>query len=1601
MTILAKKLMGVGNNLSFLLGMLVVLCSAQMAQAEDLRWTGAGNGDINNKDNWDPKKTIKGTTKYNLYFETSKITNWQNIRSTAMINARGGWFLKAGTKDQPLRFTAENSAHGVKPGGSSNYASYINMAGNAESWAVFDGGTYGPFVSYIIVGSDSYAGYLTIDSSRGVETTVSTSAYVELNNGSIEVKGQNSLLKANNYFAIKNNSEASVSDSGKIDLSGNLNVYDAKYSHNEATTIAKCINIAINENDEGNAVFNGGTMTLSALSAIGYGKNSKGAMAATDLMLTIGSNANFVLGGYDSSYEGAIGEVIKTGGDWTIGGDVILGNALGGSGVFTQNSGTVTVANNKWTKSTSGNGVLNLNGGTFATQHLQDEVEGGSLTVNFNGGTLKANAEHANGLFTHGKGTGLFVKVGEKGGTIDTGAFDISIPVAIDNADDQEGSIKLMGGGSVALNGSLNYTGKTTVGLQTAISAVEKEIKFSGSLAFEVSSKLKISRNAPKAVSATSIELPKEGKVVVDFIVSELKPGSYNLLTHTGDGVFLDTDADKFEPGENAPICKFSISEDKKSVVLTLENVPLGVWTGKGDGVTFSDTANWSGNMLPTQADDVKIDVSESAELVCDIPLNVNSIMFAETCALVTIAGDGCITNATTIVNNSEARHVVNVPVEFYAEETYRTIDVTGEVDFRGGVKGTLPANHTTFYGNYTLTATSWNLDTPITLASSASIVASSLTLSLNCTRALNAYPQSALQVSTLDGKAASEMFGEYSGSFVANTIQIANDTNSHRIGSGFTGVMYVNYVLLPKGASNPSFYFNPSSSARIVVGGGSGFESIRGYLRIGVADSTPLVLHSAGNWSFVMTDHKYNSGADNIKIELQNDLIIDTSNYANSTETGFVVTIKNNAWKENKYQQMLSGNKSVSVYGNGILKFEARDAQFTGGLIAYDGVTVAVNNGIYPGKGNVTIKDTATLKLEQSSSGTVPIVGTLTMEGGSTINIPSYSADIVPLSVNGLTFANVTDEKKVVVKIDGGALRYGFNAILKSNEEIPADVWANIDLQLAESVVVPEGMTMVKLVQGKMLYILIKGENEVIWTGSGNDANFSNAANWMGGSIPANGSSLLIATADAATLVNDISGFAPASITFSGISSITIDGENAIEGVTAITNLSAKTHTINVPVKFTGPIAVAQPAVGYSSLSNAHIVFAGGAYAAEGCTIASIDDGYSWAMFGKYFFANGREDDAPYVAKDTSIARPALGDASELHVPKAGEIKELYVGKASLLNIGKSSLVAATDNAPRLSYINGGEVVVEELLVSGTGGKYDGYATFNKSSPESNIVKIEKAVCLRTDGWTFYFAAGSVASKGTYYFGKGGLSFGESNNGFFGIGMNADGDEQTIRPWYSDFTIASGAGNDKSGYDIYMYRSVVFNTNDEEGIGRTITLDARPRFRYSPSFKVSGSGKVLVNSMASNIDQPAITVADSATLAYKPGASLGTGLATVNGGAALEVAMSGKVALKGNLTLKDGAVLGFNFTERAVAPVLDFTDSELIAEGGIKVRISTPAGKFPISKKHILTSGANLEDGVSVEYLGEKPNWVIGVGVEDGEIYARIRSLGTKIIVR
>ena len=536
------------------------------------------------------------------------------------------------------------------------------------------------------------------------------------------------------------------------------------------------------------------------------------------------------------------------------------------------------------------------------------------------------------------------------------------------------------------------------------------------------------------------------------------------------------------------------------------------------------------------------------------------------------------------------------------------------------------------------------------------------------------------------------------------------------------------------------------------------------------------------------------------------------------------------------------------------------------------------------------------------------------------------------------------------------------------------------------------------------------------VWTGAAGDGKMGTAGNWRDSVKPSSGDDVYF-PATTATIDNDIEGFLPASITFGyGSGTVTIGG-NDIAGVAAITNLAYASHTINARVDFSGPVAVAQPATGYDTLSAPHVVFAGGAYAADGCTIAASIDGYSLAVFGKYYFANGGDgDEAWYALVDSDNIRPALADGSELHVPKVGEAKELAIGSGAVFYIGKAEFVASPSNSPRFCYRNDGEVVVTgELTVGGEQGSYDGFTSWLNGG--SNDYKIEKATCNRKDGWTFWFGANNAASQGTCWIGAGGINFG-TGRGYFGIGRDQDGDSQTIRPWYGDFTIARGAGNHTYPFDIYFWRDVVFNTDDTNGVGRVITLNARPRFERTPTFTVRGSGKVVVNSVASNTVQPPVTVADTATLAFAAGASLtasnitvnsgatlsfaagagrAEGLTTINGGATLEVAEAGTASVC-DLVLADNAMLAFNFPTRLATPVLAVTGG-VTANGTVRVKVSDAVR--PTGGKHVLTSSGGRFEGVAVGLAAGAPKWAERVAVEGGELVLTVKPTGTSISLR
>ena len=198
--------------------------------------------------------------------------------------------------------------------------------------------------------------------------------------------------------------------------------------------------------------------------------------------------------------------------------------------------------------------------------------------------------------------------------------------------------------------------------------------------------------------------------------------------------------------------------------------------------------------------------------------------------------------------------------------------------------------------------------------------------------------------------------------------------------------------------------------------------------------------------------------------------------------------------------------------------------------------------------------------------------------------------------------------------------------------------------------------------------------------------------------------------------------------------------------------------------------------------------------------------------------------------------------------------------------------------------------------------------------------------------------------------------------------------------------------------------------TGDGDGEGHVITLDAG--IYDTGKLVISGKGKVVCNATATgtvtdgnaarSAYSGAVQVKDTATLAIKPGETLTTGAISVASNATLQVKQSsGTVSLGGNLTLADGAVLGFNFTERKPAPVLDVTDKTVTfgSQSNVVVRITAAEGKCAKGGVNVLTSGGKFANA-NVSLAEGAPKWALRAKVVNGDIVLVCQS-GMSIIVR
>ena len=164
---------------------------------------------------------------------------------------------------------------------------------------------------------------------------------------------------------------------------------------------------------------------------------------------------------------------------------------------------------------------------------------------------------------------------------------------------------------------------------------------------------------------------------------------------------------------------------------------------------------------------------------------------------------------------------------------------------------------------------------------------------------------------------------------------------------------------------------------------------------------------------------------------------------------------------------------------------------------------------------------------------------------------------------------------------------------------------------------------------------------------------------------------------------------------------------------------------------------------------------------------------------------------------------------------------------------------------------------------------------------------------------------------------------------------------------------------------------------------GHTITL-AHSHYEgntKNSSLIVQGSGTVLIESNLT--PATGFQCNDTATLAVKPGVSLGAGSVSVASGATFKVSESGTLDRAGNMTIADGATLAFNFSERATAPTLALASGKTATiSGAVNVKVSATDDLRPNGGTYALTSGFDFT-GKTVNVV-DQPGWVKSVSVDE-----------------
>ena len=304
-------------------------------------------------------------------------------------------------------------------------------------------------------------------------------------------------------------------------------------------------------NQSGNWTFNGKLILADKVGSTGIVENVSGDWR-------VGGDLDVASQGY--------GEFTQHGGSLTVGGDMYISHWGTGSGVLTIKGGTVTVPSDKSVRLRAGTGTstLNLDGGTLVTPTIIRAAA--NLVINFNGGTLKANAP--TNLLADANSTYMVVHVNAGGGVIDCGGYAITLKPQIGSSGDT-GSLTFTGGNIITIDNDINYGGVTYIASNTTVKATNARIST-------------LLSHGVALVGALELNTP------------------YTILASTAESDdWSSLDRSKVTcPAASA--FSVDLGADNKSITVTVTALKTGYWTGAAGDNNLSTAGNWSGNTVPT-----------------------------------------------------------------------------------------------------------------------------------------------------------------------------------------------------------------------------------------------------------------------------------------------------------------------------------------------------------------------------------------------------------------------------------------------------------------------------------------------------------------------------------------------------------------------------------------------------------------------------------------------------------------------------------------------------------------------------------------------------------------------------------------------------------------------------------------------------------------------------------------------------------------------------------------------------------------------------------------------------------------------------------------